>query len=85
MDINNVTLDIKLINIDFNIETEYLPKKYDTWDLVALKFFKDEKYLDTLIYANKKLDIDLILSCDFAINIPEIKKEISKTLPPWRR
>lgn len=84
MDIKNVTLDIKLIDINFNTKTKHTPKKYDTWDLLSLRFFENEKYLDSLIYANKELDIDMFLDCNCEIKIPEIKKESINTLPPWR-
>ena len=85
MDIDNVSLDIKLIDINFKLKEEYIPKKYDTWDLVSLRFFKNEKYLDSLIYFNKTLEINSFLDCDEKIRIPELKSETLNTLPPWRR
>ena len=81
----DIKLDIKLIDTKFNIVSKYVPKKYDTWDLVALRYFENEKYMDSLIYANKELDINLVLGCDAEIKIPELKKDTLNTLPPWRR
>lgn len=85
MDINNVKLDIKLIDTTFRITDTYITSKYDTWDLISLRFFEDEKYMDSLIYANKGLDVDGFIECDIEIKIPELKKESLSTLPPWRR
>ena len=84
MDINDITLDIKPIDTTFNTIDTYVTSKYDTWDLISLRFFEDEKYMDSLIYANRGLNIDGVLECDTKIKIPELKKESLNTLPPWR-
>ncbi len=76
MDINNVTLDIKLIDTKFKITDTYTTSKYDTWDLISLRFYEDEKYMDSLIYANRELNIDGFIDCDIQIKIPELKKII---------
>ena len=58
----------------------------DTFDLLALAFYNDEKQASTIIRANPDHCDTLIFSAGVELTIPEaISVTMPETLPPWRR
>ena len=57
----------------------------DTWDVIALKIYGDEKKAKELVEANLYYVSIVIFSAGIKLNIPEITEPISERLPPWKR
>lgn len=58
----------------------------DTFDLLALDFYADEKAASAIIRANPDHCDVLIFDAGVVLNIPdEVDVSLPETLPPWRR
>ena len=64
----------------------YITVEGDTFDLLALLFYNDEKLASTIIQANPDYCDTLIFEADISLTIPEAAAVVlPETLPPWRR
>ena len=58
----------------------------DTFDILALIFYGDEKLASEIIQANPDHCDVLIFDAGVSITIPEVSSvTMPETLPPWRR
>lgn len=57
----------------------------DEWDLIALKVFGDESYLNALLNANQQYNDVLVFSAGIQLVLPEIEVKSTTILPPWKR
>lgn len=58
----------------------------DTWDIVALKCYQDEKQMHRLIEANPEHRDTVFFSAGVELAIPAIEiSQISEALPPWKQ
>lgn len=65
----------------------YTTKQGDTFDIIAKKFYGNEKYIKELILANEDYVNILIFPSGTILNIPEIEINTSETINndlPWR-
>ena len=69
-----------------------MPKTYttsqgDMWDIVSLKNYASEKFLDILIEANWQHRKTVFFASGVKLTIPEITQESrdNRNLPPWKR
>lgn len=64
----------------------YTAQRGDSWDLLANLFYEGNSPLATvLIYANPEHAALLLFHGGEQVRIPNIRKEESKLLPPWKR
>lgn len=63
----------------------YTTKSGDTWDGIAYELFKDCRYTENLINANREYITTFIFSAGVKLKVPEIEKLKTKNLPPWKR
>jgi len=63
----------------------YTTTQGDTWDIIALKVYGDEKYMGNLLKANPQYIDIMYFSAGVEIICPDIKEEIVNNLPPWKR
>lgn len=65
---------------------KYTTKEGDTFDMIALNFYDEEKMATTIIEANPDYSDVIIFDADVELIIPivEIVDGI-ETTPPWRR
>lgn len=64
---------------------EYETLQGDTFDMIALDFYNDEKYASVIIQANPKYCNVLIFDAGIKLIIPIIEQKTAETLPPWKR
>lgn len=65
---------------------EYLTRAGDTYDLLAIAFYNDEKKASYIIQANEKYIGTLVFEAGIIIRIPILDEtDVPETLPPWRR
>lgn len=58
----------------------------DSFDLIALRYYDDEKLASEIIKANPEYCDVLIFDSGIALQIPDsVSVTIPETLPPWRR
>lgn len=58
----------------------------DTFDMLALLFYNDEKLASTIIQANPDYCDTLIFDAGVELTIPDnVEVVLPETLPPWRR
>ena len=59
----------------------------DTWDILALKLYGDEKLMDVLIKANFNERHRVVFPSNVILNVPEVetKSSTSENLPSWMR
>ncbi|MBE0470516.1 MAG: tail protein X [Methyloprofundus sp.] len=69
-----------------------MPKTYttsqgDTWDIISLKMYGSEKFVDVLIEDNWREQSRVLFPSGVVLSIPEIAQTTkdSRNLPPWRR
>ena len=64
----------------------YITVEGDTFDILALRFYNDEKLASTIIQANPDYCDTLIFEAGISLVIPaEFSVTLPETLPPWRR
>lgn len=68
---------------------KYMTVQGDTWDYIAYKVYGAESgtefYMSTLLEANLKYLSYVVFPAGIRINVPDVKVELPKTLPPWKR
>ena len=62
----------------------YTTKSGDTWDKIAREVYGSEYHADTLMAANPDCIETFIFSSGEALSVPELPKERSGLLPPWK-
>lgn len=66
--------------------TEYTTRNGDTYDLLAMAAYNDEKMASRIIQANPLHMKTLVFKEGVLLKIPILEKtELPSTLPPWRR
>lgn len=68
--------------------TQYKTQQGDTFDIIALRLFGDETFMDALIKANFEHRKTLIFGSGVVLNVPVINTEAKQTpenLPIWKR
>ena len=63
----------------------YTTKSGDTWDGIAYELFRDCRYTEALINANREHITTFIFSAGVKLKVPKIEKTQSKNLPAWKR
>lgn len=63
----------------------YTTVQGDEWDMVALKVYGDESYLNELLKANQKYNNIVVFSAGVKLLLPEIEVKSTTILPPWKR
>lgn len=64
----------------------YITRAGDTFDLLALAAYNDEKMASYIIEANPLHGGTLIFDAGVSLKIPEIQsKKVPSSLPPWRK
>lgn len=64
---------------------QYITTQGDTFDLLALRYYNDEKQAGALIRANPDYGDVLIFDAGVTLSIPQAEQKTPETLPPWRR
>lgn len=65
--------------------TEYITRSGDTYDLLAIAAYNDEKMSSCIIKANPQHMKTLVFEEGVKLKIPLVEeKKRSSTLPPWR-
>lgn len=57
----------------------------DTWDIIALKVYGNEKYMSQLLKANPRYTDIAFFSAGIDIICPDIEENTIENLPPWKR
>ena len=66
--------------------TEYTTRSGDTYDLLAIAAYNNEKMASHIIQANPQHMKTLVFDEGVLLKIPILEKvELPSTLPPWRR
>lgn len=66
--------------------TEYTTRNGDTYDLLAIAAYNDEKLASRIIQANPLHMKTLVFEEGVLLKIPILERvELPSTLPPWRR
>lgn len=69
-----------------NEYVKYTTRAGDTFDLLALAAYNNEKYASLIISANLLYADTLVFDAGVELKIPVVtKSELPATLPPWRR
>ena len=63
----------------------YTTVQGDCWDLLAYRFYGDEKYMRYLIEANWPLIDVLVFSAGTEIVIPDLPEDVDEDAPFWRQ
>lgn len=63
----------------------YTTVQGDEWDMIALKVYGDESYLNALLKANQKYNNIVVFSSGVKLLLPEIEVKSTTILPPWKR
>lgn len=64
---------------------QYETLQGDTFDMISLDFYGDEKYAKEIINANPDYRNILVFDAGISLKIPVIQQHASDTLPPWKR
>jgi len=68
---------------------KYITIQGDTWDYIAYKVYGAESgtefYMSALLEANPKYLGYVVFPADIDLDVPDIKVELPRTLPPWKR
>lgn len=65
---------------------KYTTKEGDMFDMIALKFYNEEKMATTIIEANPDYADVVVFDADIELIIPIVQDtEGIETKPPWRR
>lgn len=62
----------------------YTTVQGDCWDLLAFRFYGDEKYMKLLIEANWPLLDVLVFSSGTVLKVPDLPEESDEDAPFWR-
>lgn len=71
--------------VDNEVLDIYTTIQGDTWDIIALKVYGDEKHMGQLLKANPKLISIIFFSSGVEVICPDIDTEDIQNLPPWKR
>lgn len=63
----------------------YTTKQGDTFDIIALKYYNNEKYASLLMQNNVGHIGTIVFPRGVTLKIPVIVKSAQSTLPPWKR
>jgi hypothetical protein len=63
----------------------YTAKLGDTWDMISLRKYGDEKYVIPLMVGNPVYRDVVVFEGGEVLDIPAIEVSLSSDLPPWRR
>ena len=63
---------------------KYITKSGDSFDSIAYKFYKDSRYIDALINANRQYISTFIFSAGVELEIPEVDTVKKVKTPPWK-
>ena len=64
----------------------YVTVEGDTFDMLALRFYGQEKLASVIIQANPDYCDTLIFEAGISLVIPEVAEAtLPESLPPWRR
>lgn len=63
----------------------YTTKSGDTWDTIAYEVYGDCRYVENLINANREYITTFIFSAGVKLKVPVVEKNVTKSLPPWKR
>jgi hypothetical protein len=64
---------------------EYTTIQGDTFDMISLDFYDDEKYASEIIKSNPEYRTVLVFDEGSILKIPIIDEETAESLPPWKR
>ena len=65
---------------------EYITEEGDTYDVLALDFYDDERMASHIIHANPQYMETLIFEAGIKLRLPVLdRSERPATLPSWRR
>jgi len=64
---------------------KYKTLQGDTFDIIALDFYKDEKKASEIIKVNPQYADLLIFDAGVELKIPILNNSAPSTLPPWKR
>lgn len=74
------------MSLTANQYIEYITRSGDTYDLLAIAAYNDEKMASCLIKANPQHMKTLVFEGGVKLKIPVLEKaKLPSTLPPWRR
>lgn len=65
--------------------TSYVTKSGDTFDMIAYRQLGSCNFTPDVINANRNFIPTMIFSAGVKLNIPEVEKSKSASLPPWKR
>ena len=71
--------------LDYTEYYQYTTLAGDTWDAIALDFYKDEHYSTLLMSANSEHIKTIIFQAGVILKIPIIEDTAPDTLPPWKK
>ncbi len=63
-------------------------KQGDTWDILAKRYYGNERFMDVLIKANPAYQEVLLFSSGVILDVPAIdtsSNALEMNLPPWKR
>ena len=63
---------------------KYITKSGDSFDSIAFKFYKDSRYTEDLINANRKYVATFIFSAGVELEIPAVDNIKKIKTPPWK-
>lgn len=63
----------------------YTTAQGDMWDSIAYKQMGSTRHTDKLMNANLRYLKYYSFQAGIVLNIPEVKEDVSGTLPPWKR
>ena len=64
---------------------KYMTVSGDTWDYISFKEYGSYKQMDKMLEANPDYIETVIFKGGIELNLPDVKEEISSSLPPWKR
>nr|DAW25811.1 MAG TPA: baseplate wedge protein [Caudoviricetes sp.] len=63
----------------------YTTQQGDMWDSIAYKCYGDEAGINALMTENEAYVDTVVFPTGIVLAVPEYKKPVTNTLPPWRR
>ena len=64
---------------------KYTTVQSDMWDGIARKVYGHERYMNTLLNANKEYHDIWVFPSDIVLNCPDVEVARPNRLPPWRK